>query len=114
LISIRAPTPLAERRVIEAVRERITDASSLQHVLKRVEAEVRRLAAHVPEDLKLKRAALASPQRAALLGSSQAPANSSAARPGETTRLSIAPRSLITSPRPKQMMTPYPRPCILG
>jgi hypothetical protein len=51
---------LTETKLVAAVRERIADTGSLQHVLERVESEVRRLCAHLPENLKLKRSALAS------------------------------------------------------
>src|SRR5262249_37896018 len=57
------PRRLAEAKLIAAVRERVADAEALHYVLVRVEAEVRRLCAHLPEDLKLKRAALAAEER---------------------------------------------------
>ncbi|MEO6026745.1 MAG: recombinase family protein [Candidatus Binatia bacterium] len=57
------PRRLAETKLIAAVRERIADADSLHHVLERVEAEVRKLCAHLPEDLKLKHASLAAEER---------------------------------------------------
>jgi len=54
---------LAERVVLAAVRERLSDAEAIQHLLSRVEAELRRIAAGVPEDLRLKQAALSREER---------------------------------------------------
>ena len=54
---------LVERRLVAAVRERINDPQRLLYVLQRVEAEVHKLCANLPEDLKLKSAALAAEER---------------------------------------------------
>ena len=54
---------LAEAKLIAAVRDRISDAPSLQAVLKSAEEEIRRLGADLPENLKLKRTSLASEER---------------------------------------------------
>jgi len=53
----------AEAKLIAAVRDRISDAPSLQAVLKSAEGEIRRLCADLTENLKLKRASLASEER---------------------------------------------------
>ena len=52
-----------EKAVLAAVRERISDPASIHYVLERVEAEVERLHAHLPEEIALKRAGLASEER---------------------------------------------------
>ncbi|MDG2304401.1 MAG: recombinase family protein [Candidatus Binatia bacterium] len=46
---------IAEKCVLAAVRERVSDAASIRYVLERVEIEVKRLHADVPEALKLTR-----------------------------------------------------------
>ena len=52
-----------EKAVLTAVRERLSDPVSIHYLLQRVEAEVERLHAHLPEEMALKRAALASEER---------------------------------------------------
>ena len=54
---------LVERRVLEAVRERISDASSIHYVLTRVETEVRRLHADLPQSIRLTRSRLDAEER---------------------------------------------------
>jgi hypothetical protein len=54
---------LVERRVLEAVRERISDASSIHYVLTRVETEVRRLHANLPQSIRLTRSRLDAEER---------------------------------------------------
>lgn len=54
---------IAEKCVLAAVRERISDAASIRYVLERVEVEVRRLHADVPETLKLTRGKLGVEER---------------------------------------------------
>src|SRR5262249_6758725 len=54
---------ITEQVVLMAVRERLADPPSIHYLLERVEAEVERLHAHLPEDIKLKRAALAFEER---------------------------------------------------
>jgi hypothetical protein len=44
---------------LAAVKERLGDPASVRYVLDRVEAEVRRLQAHLPEEMQIKRAAMA-------------------------------------------------------
>ena len=60
---IIVPRRLAERRVLAALRERISDVVSLQYVLGRVEMEVKRLHAHLPQEIKDKRGALVIEER---------------------------------------------------
>ncbi len=52
-----------EKAVLTAVRERLSDPASIRYLLQRVEEEVERLHAHLPEEMALKRAALASEER---------------------------------------------------
>ncbi len=54
---------ITEKAVLAAVQERLGDPASIRCVLERVEAEVKRLHAHLPEEIKIKRAALASEER---------------------------------------------------
>ena len=54
---------IAERRVLAAVQGRLQDLPSFHYVLERVEDEVKRLQAHLPEEIELKRAALATEER---------------------------------------------------
>jgi hypothetical protein len=54
---------LAERVILEAVRQRITDTESLRYVFEKVEAEVGRMLATAPESIRLKQAELESVQR---------------------------------------------------
>src|SRR5262245_6921722 len=65
--SVRA-RPAASRRTTENagvtdVRERLSDPASIHYLLQRVESEVERLHAHLPGEMALKRAALASEER---------------------------------------------------
>ena len=57
------PRRLAERKAVEALREHLSAPAAIRYVLERVEAEVKRLHDHVPEEIKLKRAALAEEER---------------------------------------------------
>ena len=50
-------------RRLAGVRERLLDPGSVRYVLERVEAEVKRLHAHLPEEVQIKRAALATEER---------------------------------------------------
>src|SRR5262249_27271387 len=52
-----------EKVVLTAVRERLSDPVSIHYLLQRVEAEVERLHAYLPEQMALKRAALGSEER---------------------------------------------------
>lgn len=54
---------LAEKVVLSAVRERLADAGAIRYLLERVEAELHRIAAGVPEDLRLKEASFEREQR---------------------------------------------------
>ena len=54
---------LTEDLLLSRVREEIANVEALDYVLKRVELEVRRLNATLPEELRLKKAALAAEQR---------------------------------------------------
>ncbi len=54
---------LVEGVVTEAVQEKIASAEHLHYVLQRVEAEVRRLYAHVPETIRLKETELGAKER---------------------------------------------------
>jgi hypothetical protein len=54
---------LAERRLLAALAQRLENAGSVSYVLERVKVEVARLHADLPEELKLKRAALAGEER---------------------------------------------------
>jgi site-specific DNA recombinase len=54
---------LAERVILEAVRQRIADTESLRYVFERVEAEVGKMLATAPESIRLKQAELDSVQR---------------------------------------------------
>jgi site-specific DNA recombinase len=57
------PRRLAERKIVEALQEHLSAPSAIRYVLERVESEVRLLHGHVPEQIKLKRAALADDER---------------------------------------------------
>jgi hypothetical protein len=50
---------LTERKILDSVRQRCLTPAAIREVLENVEGEVRRLHAHVPEEIKLMRAALA-------------------------------------------------------
>ena len=52
-----------EKAVLTAVRERLSDPASIHYLLQRVEAEVEQLHAYLPQEIELKRAALASEER---------------------------------------------------
>jgi len=54
---------LAEHRLLDEVARQVADPDALRYVLGRVEDEVRRLNANLPDELKLKRAALAAEER---------------------------------------------------
>jgi len=54
---------LAEKIIIEAVQERLSSVEHIQYVLKRVEGEVCKLYAHVPETVRLKETELAIEER---------------------------------------------------
>src|SRR5262249_55665394 len=54
---------LVEKRVLEAIRERISDATSIHYVLTRVEVEVRRLHADLPQSIKITRSRLDAEER---------------------------------------------------
>jgi hypothetical protein len=57
------PRRLAERRLLGAVRDRLDDADAITYVLQRVKVEIARLHADLPEQIKLKRAALTAEER---------------------------------------------------
>src|SRR5262245_3626900 len=57
------PRRFLERRLLASISERVSDAASVRYVLERVELEVKRLRAHLPEKTKLARAALAVKER---------------------------------------------------
>ncbi len=54
---------LAEKVIVDAVRERISDPAQIRYVLERVEAEVKRLRSDLPETIRLKEAELAAEER---------------------------------------------------
>ena len=54
---------ITEKAVLAAIKERLNDPESVHYVLQRVEAEVARLHKHLPEEIALKRATLASEER---------------------------------------------------
>ncbi len=54
---------LAEKIIVEAVRKQLSSAKHIQHVLKRVEAEVAKLYSHVPETIRLKESELTAEER---------------------------------------------------
>ena len=54
---------ITEKAVLAAIKARLGDPASIHYVLQRVEAEVARLHAHLPEEIQLKRAALTSEER---------------------------------------------------
>ena len=54
---------IVETAVLQAIQGRLADTSAIQHVLQTVESEVRRLHADVPDELRLKRAALTEEER---------------------------------------------------
>ena len=54
---------VTENAVLTAVRERLSDPAPIHYVLERIQAEVRRLQAHLPGEIELKRAGLVSAQR---------------------------------------------------
>jgi hypothetical protein len=57
------PRRLAERRLLGALQERISDAAALHYVLTRVEEEVRRVHGHLPREIMEKGIALAREER---------------------------------------------------
>ena len=57
------PRRLTERRLLSAVRDRLDDAEAVRYVLERVKVEIARLHADLPEQIKLKRAALSTEER---------------------------------------------------
>ncbi len=57
------PRRLIERRLLSTIQERVSDAQAIRYVLDRVRIEVAHLHAHLPEQVKLKRAALATEER---------------------------------------------------
>ena len=54
---------VAEKVIIEAVRERLTDAGAVRYVLEHVESEVKRMYSDVPETIRLKEAELQADER---------------------------------------------------
>jgi len=54
---------LTERMILEGVRRKCSTPAAIREVLENVEREVQRLHAHVPEEIKLARAALADEER---------------------------------------------------
>jgi hypothetical protein len=54
---------LAERVILEAVQERVSEPDQIAYVLQRVEEEISRLRSDLPETLKLKEAELSAEQR---------------------------------------------------
>jgi hypothetical protein len=54
---------LAEKVILEAIRQRISDPEQIAYVLQRVEAEIAKLLSDLPDTLKLKEAELAAEQR---------------------------------------------------
>ena len=54
---------LAEKLIVDAVRERISDTEQIHYVLQRVEEEVKRLRADLPETTRLKEAELTAEER---------------------------------------------------
>ena len=54
---------LVEKLIITALRERLSSPENVQHVLERVEEEVKKLYAHIPETMRMKEAELASEER---------------------------------------------------
>lgn len=50
---------LAERKVVGTLREHLSAPSAIRYVLGRIEIEVKRLHGHIPDEIKLKRTALA-------------------------------------------------------
>ena len=57
------PRRLTERKVVESLRQECSAPAAIQKVLEHVEAEIYRLHSHVPEQIKLKRAALGDEER---------------------------------------------------
>jgi DNA invertase Pin-like site-specific DNA recombinase len=56
------PRRLAERRLLAAIQEKLTP-SEVQHVLERVEKEIHKLLGHLPEKIRLTRAAVGEEER---------------------------------------------------
>jgi Recombinase zinc beta ribbon domain len=54
---------LAEKIILDMVRERLSDLQHIEYVLRRVEAEVRKLYTHVPESIHLKETELTAEKR---------------------------------------------------
>jgi hypothetical protein len=54
---------ITENAVLTAVKEQLQDPTSIRYVLERVEAEVKLLHAHLPEEIQIKRAALVAEER---------------------------------------------------
>jgi site-specific DNA recombinase len=57
------PRRFLEKRILAEVAQRISNTAAVHYVLERVALEVKRLHAHLPEKMKLARAALAAEQR---------------------------------------------------
>ena len=54
---------LVEKIILTALRERLASPENVRHVLERVEEEVKRLYAHIPEAIRMKETELASEER---------------------------------------------------
>jgi hypothetical protein len=54
---------LAEKMILEAVQERISEPEQIAYVLKRVEEEIARLRSDLPDTLRLKETELSAEQR---------------------------------------------------
>ena len=54
---------LAERVILDAVRERLADAGTIRYVLEHVDSEVKRMYSDVPETIRLKEAELQADER---------------------------------------------------
>ena len=57
------PRRFLEKRILAEVAQRVSDAAAVNYVLERVALEVKRLHAHLPEKIKLARAALVAEER---------------------------------------------------
>jgi hypothetical protein len=57
------PRRFLEKRILAQVAQRISNAAAVHYVLERVALEVKRLHTHLPEKVKLARAALAAEER---------------------------------------------------
>jgi hypothetical protein len=54
---------LVEKIILTALRERLASPENVRHVLERVEEEVKKLYAHIPEAIRMKETELASEER---------------------------------------------------